>query len=133
MQEYEAYRLADERLRRRLWYALWVLAFGSYAAFTWAMVGPAWSHDALPTAAKPNGWSYPFACCSGMDCREVRAGKDKTVVETDKGYVIKATGELIPFGDKRIKNSPDGEFHWCSHGGRDTGGTICLFVPPRSF
>lgn len=109
-------------------------AIGVIAIFAYLLcVSAGQAHDAIPTAAKPNGWSYPFACCSGFDCREVRAGKDKTVVETDKGYVIKATGELIPFGDKRIKNSPDGEFHWCSHGGRDTGGTICLFVPPRSF
>ncbi len=94
---------------------------------------PAFAHDAVPTAAKPQGWSYPFSCGSGMDCREVKAGEKGIVQETERGYVIKTTGEIIPFNDKRIKNSPDGEFHWCSHGGRDTGGTICLFVPPPSW
>lgn len=96
-------------------------------------VSPALPHDAMPTAAQPKGWSYPYSCCSGIDCREVKAGEKGIVEETTRGYVIKTTGELIPFNDKRIKPSPDGEFHWCSHGGRDTGGTICLFVPPPSF
>ncbi len=35
--------------------------------------------------------------------------------------------------DARIKESPDGEFHWCSVGGSDAGATVCLFVPPRGF
>ena len=32
---------------------------------------PAMAHDAKPTAAKPQGWSYPFACCANYDCHEV--------------------------------------------------------------
>lgn len=100
-----------------------------YVAWAW----PALAHDAIPTAAKPNGWSYPFSCCSGYDCREVKAGEKGAVQETPKGYVIKATGELIPFGDTRIKNSPDGEYHWCSVAGADDSRTICLFVPPPAY
>lgn len=125
--EYESRYRADERLRRRLWILLWAAAIASYAAFTWAMLGPAWSHEA------PTGWSYPFSCCSGYDCRQVTSGPQGTIRETAKGYVVASTGELIPFGDKRIKDSPDGEWHWCSQGGRDTGGTICLFVPPPAY
>lgn len=96
---------------------------------------PALTHDAIPTAAKPNGWNYPFSCCSGYDCREVgdRSQSKVKIEETPRGYRISSTGEIIGYSDKRIKDSPDGEFHWCSHGGRDTGGTICLFVPPRAF
>lgn len=88
------------------------------------------AHDALPTAAKPQGWSYPFSCCSGMDCREVSS---KAISEKPEGYVIKGTGEVLTYADKRLKDSPDGEYHWCSRGGSDTGATICLFVPPQSY
>ncbi|ASY58764.1 MULTISPECIES: hypothetical protein [Sinorhizobium] len=91
---------------------------------------PAAAHDATPTAAQPNGWTYPFSCCSGMDCREIR---DQAVLEGPRGYVIKLTGELIMPRDTRIKNSPDGQFHHCTVAGEPTGRTICLFVPPRSF
>ena len=53
--------------------------------------------------------------------------------ERPEGFVIGLTGEVVGYADKRIRNSPDGEYHWCSVAGRDDGRTICLFVPPRSF
>ena len=98
----------------------------------WALLAASYAqaHDALPTAAQPRGWSYPFACCSGYDCREVA---DKAIGEQSEGYVIVRTGEMIPYSDSRIRNSPDGEFHWCSVAGANDGHTICLFVPPRGF
>ena len=97
-----------------------------YAAttLTLANVQPGLAHDA------PKGWSYPFACCSGIDCREI---SPMTISEKPEGYVIKGTGELVSYADKRVKISPDGEFHWCSVAGADDSKTICLFVPPRSF
>lgn len=95
-----------------------------------ACSGPGLAHDALPTAAQPNGWSYPFACCSGYDCREV---SKKAISERPEGYVIVGTGEVLPYADARVKNSPDGEFHWCSVAGANNGRTICLFVPPRGY
>lgn len=98
----------------------WVLLIASHAR----------AHDALPTAARPHGWSYPFSCCSGYDCREVAYN---AIAERPEGYVIKGTGEVITYTDGRIKNSPDGVFHWCSVGGSNDGHTICLFVPPRGF
>ncbi|WP_244621900.1 hypothetical protein [Neomesorhizobium albiziae] len=88
------------------------------------------AHDALPTAAQPQGWSYPFSCCSGYDCREVA---DNAIGERPEGYVIEGTGEVITYADSRIKNSPDGVFHWCSVAGANDGHTVCLFVPPRGF
>lgn len=88
------------------------------------------AHDAKPTSAKPNGWSYPFSCCSGYDCREVSG---KTIGTVAEGYKIKGTGEVIPYKDARIKDSPDGEYHWCSVAGADDSRTICLFVPPPSY
>jgi hypothetical protein len=89
------------------------------------------AHEAEPTAAMPQGWSYPFACCANYDCRTTHKGE---VLEKPNGYVIAGTGEVIPMTDKRVKDSPDGEFHWCAHqAGLDAGKTICLFVPPRSY
>ncbi|MEJ6782971.1 hypothetical protein [Aminobacter sp. Piv2-1] len=85
---------------------------------------PVLAHDA------PQGWTYPFACCSGYDCREV---PKKEIGERPQGYVIERTGEVVGYGDPRIHDSPDGEFHWCSVAGADDTRTICLFVPPRSF
>ncbi len=85
---------------------------------------PAGAHDA------PKGWTYPFACCSGYDCREIAS---KAISERPEGYVIQGTGEVVTYNDKRICHSPDGEFHWCSVAGANDGRTICLFVPPRSY
>jgi len=78
----------------------------------------------------PSGWTYPMACCRGVDCHEVEAGSIK---EGPKGYVIRSTGEVIPMTDSRVRNSPDGEFHRCSIAGMDNTPTVCLFVPPRDF
>jgi hypothetical protein len=92
---------------------------------------PALAHDAIPTVAKPLGWSYPFACCANYDCRATHTGE---VLERPEGYVIAGTGEVVPMTDRRVRDSPDGQFHWCAHqSGLDAGHTICLFVPPRSF
>lgn len=86
--------------------------------------GLARAHDA------PSGWSYPFACCSNFDCRQVSS---KAISERPEGYVINGTGEVVSYADTRLKDSPDGEYHWCSTAGGDHSRTICLFVPPRSF
>ena len=84
---------------------------------------PARAHDA------PLGWRYPWSCCSNQDCRQV---PQDWVREAPDGYHV--AGETIPYGDKRLKDSPDGEVHWCAHqAGIDAGRTICLFVPPRGF
>ena len=89
------------------------------------LLAPAASaHDA------PHGWKYPISCCSGYDCRPVSA---KWIEERGGAFIIPTTGEAVPYTDKRIKDSPDGEYHWCSQHGKDDTPTICLFVPPRSF
>lgn len=90
---------------------------------------PAFAHDAIPTAAKPEGWSYPFSCCSNYDCRSV---KDGDVRESTEGYVV-PSGEVIAYSDARVKDSPDGMFHWCTVAGASDGRTLCLFRPPRGF
>ncbi|WP_425513797.1 hypothetical protein [Ensifer oleiphilus] len=88
------------------------------------------AHDAEPSAGQPYGWSYPSACCSGYDCRKVTG---HAVSEHPQGYVIVQTGEVISYEDSRIKQSPDGVYHWCSAAGADDGRTTCLFVPQRQF
>lgn len=105
----------------------------SLTAVSWLLIAgsAAVAHDATPTSAKPQGWSYPFACCANDDCKEMA---DADIVEGARGYEIRSTGELIPLSDKRVRQSPDGRFHWCAHqAGLDAGKTICLFVPPRGF
>lgn len=88
----------------------------------------------IPVAAHAHdansGWTYPLACCSDFDCREVAAD---AIEERPEGYVIKVTGEVVPMSSRKVRNSPDGVFHWCSVRGREDGDTICLFVPPRAF
>lgn len=98
------------------------------AAFLIALVREADAHDAPQSFARPQGWSYPFSCCSGVDCRPVSASR---IREGGDGYTV-PSGEIVPLGDPRLKDSPDGEFHWCSVAGADDGRTICLFVPPRA-
>jgi hypothetical protein len=88
------------------------------------VVPAALAHDA------PTGWSYPFSCCSNFDCRQVSA---KTISERPEGYVITNTGEVVSYADARIKDSPDGEYHWCSVAGEKSSRTICLFVPPKGY
>ncbi|WP_325439697.1 hypothetical protein [Pararhizobium sp.] len=89
-----------------------------------AGAAPVLAHDA------PTGWKYPFSCCSGMDCRPVQT---KAVSEKSAGYIIQNTGEVVPYEDTRVRQSPDGDFHWCSVAGAEDTRTICLFVPPRAF
>lgn len=107
-----------------------LLAVGIGVGIAFLTVKDAWPHDAIPTAAQPLGWNYPWSCCSSQDCSRA----DNGISETPDGYVVRQTGELVPYRDKRIKDSPDGEFHWCAHrAGIDAGKTICLFVPPKGF
>lgn len=124
------------RIDRWLLKALAAIAVIVVAGVIWS---EARAHDALPTASAPLGWSYPFSCCSGYDCREVgdgenpRDGRPIKVFPQSGGYRIGSTGEIIASSDTRIKDSPDGEYHWCSVAGKDDGKTICLFVPPKAF
>lgn len=95
------------------------------SVFSAAFAIPASAHDA------PLGWKYPWSCCSNKDCRQMSGDG---ISERPDGYVVAATGEVIPYRDKRVKDSPDGEYHWCANqAGVDAGHTICLFVPPKGF
>lgn len=85
---------------------------------------PATAHDA------PTGWHYDLACCQNRDCRPISSS---AVKEGPDGYLITIDNETVPYKDGRIKDSPDGLFHWCTVDGRDDGRTICLYVPPRGY
>jgi hypothetical protein len=91
---------------------------------TMAWMAPSFAHDA------PSGWSYPMNCCSNYDCREI---PDASISTKSDGYQLAQNGEVIPYSDQRLRNSPDGHYHWCSRNGQDSGATICLFVPPQAF
>ncbi|WP_244468046.1 hypothetical protein [Nitratireductor soli] len=104
-------------------------AFALRALFGASLLTVAFPALAVAHEAK-SGWRYPYACCSDNDCREV---KDAAISEIPEGYLVKVTGEVVGYGDKRVKDSPDGVFHWCSIAGKNDSRTICLFVPPRSY
>ena len=93
------------------------------AASLIAMAVNAMAHEAA------SGFIYPGYCCSGIDCREIPAS---AISEQPDGLHL-PSGEVVGYHDTRIKDSPDGQTHWCSQGGSDTGKTICLFLPPRAF
>ena len=97
---------------------------GAFAGILVSSCFAASAHDA------PTGWKYPYACCSGIDCRPV---SKKQISERPEGFIINNTGEVIASSDTRLRDSPDGEYHWCSVAGEEQSRTICLFVPPRGF
>lgn len=103
-----------------------------FLAIAWGVIWAtgAHAHDAMPTAAAPQGWSYPFSCCAGYDCREVPA--DWVTAGRD-GYTIVITGEVLGYQDTRLRDSPDGTTHWCSVAGANNSRTICLYLPPKAY
>lgn len=79
----------------------------------------------------PTGWQYPYECCSNQDCKPA---SHVEVRETRGGYLVVATGEVVPLMDRRVKDSPDGDFHICQVAGDfEHGKVLCLFRPPQSF
>jgi hypothetical protein len=126
---FSEYQAQDARERRRWWIALWVMAFAG--PFIVVGVAKALAHEAEPTAAQPEGWSYPVSCCSLRDCRATEEGE---VIETREGYKLISTGEVVAYGNSRIKPiSEDGKIHVCQQGGNfDSGRILCLLVPPPS-
>lgn len=112
------------------WFAFLFTFAALYIVADISSIPRANAHDAPPTAAMPLGWSYPFNCCSNTDCHQI---KSTAIHEAKTGYVINATGELISYGDKRLKDSPDGLYHQCTVQGKTDTKTLCLFVPPPSY
>lgn len=83
----------------------------------WFLVG-----FVLVDKAMAHSW-YEYSCCAGHDCHPIEG-----VRETDKGYEL--LGQLVPYGDDRLRISQDAQFHVC----RPYPPAIrCLYVPARSF
>jgi hypothetical protein len=79
----------------------------------------------------PLGWAYGFDCCSMIDCWQE---KDGAIAVTSQGYRVVLTGEIIPYGDMRIRRSGDQFFHRCTAAGDPrVGHSICLYVPAMSY
>lgn len=97
-------------LDRARWWWLGFIALGLFLIAT--------------ASAWPHSW-YEWHCCSDQDCAPVR---DDEIQEGRSGYTV-PSGELIQFGDERIKVSHDTRFHWC----KTQQGTLCLYVPARGF
>ena len=108
----------------------------------------AWPHQAIPTASQPLGWAYPLNCCSGQDCAAIPASRVSTMpdgyhIEVGPGdhqFVTRPTLFIVAYNDRKVKPSPDGEFHLCiSREYRGTSGDvtpsrlICFFAPPPSY
>lgn len=123
---------------RTIWKLIAVVAFFVavwLAVSHFLFITGARAHEAQSVAAGPLGWKYPWACCSNQDCeRSTAASRSGEIEEVADGFLITKTGEVVPYDDKRVKDSPDGDFHWCAHvQGLDKNKTLCLFRPPRGF
>ena len=86
----------------------------------------------LPSASAHDGW-YEKRCCHDEHCEPMADG---AIRETSKGFKV-PSGELVPYADRRVRQSPDMRYHWC-HSRKATNRhgkipTICLYVPPKSF
>lgn len=83
----------------------------------------------LPWPASAHEW-YPYQCCSDKDCASVPF---EEVQITPRGYLLRSSGDVIEFGDKRIKPTPPEDnmqrYHVCRVGGLPKGKVLCLFVP----
>jgi hypothetical protein len=81
-----------------------------------------------------SGWSYPWECCSSMDCSEIGTGQpEPDPVRSPGGWQL-SDGTVVPF--HLARSSPDGRFHVCRRGGQSKGPVIrpherpaCLWVP----
>jgi len=105
------------------------LALAAIVALAAAPARPAAAHQAM------SGWSYPYECCSGVDCAELAPA---AIRETPDGYLVTVVpgghpmwpvtkpGPLqlaVPYRDARP--SPDGRFHLCID---QTGKRLCFFA-----
>lgn len=90
---------------------------------------PVRAHEAM------SGWSYPFECCSGVDCAEIDA---EAVREAPDGYVVTVRPGTHPMWRadrpaplvvripyREAKSSPDGRWHLCINA---QGELLCFFA-----
>lgn len=95
-----------------------MLAWALFVGLIYA-ISPARSHE-----------FYDPICCSDKDCGPVKATDFRPV---PGGWMWVPTGEIIPYNDSRVRESPDGQFHRCAHKGpndNDTKYSYCIYIPP---
>ena len=71
--------------------------------------------------AEAHSW-YDSYCCNENDCQPL-APSD--VTEGPKGYTIKGE-HFVPYNDKVIRSSQDGQYHWCEY---PKGVVRCFYKP----
>lgn len=91
------------------------------------------------------GWAYPISCCADYDCKEIPSERVQTLPQGykitlwpgDHEFVTQGIWFLIDYGDKRLKDSPDGYYHICITDAEPTrpwtSKVVCLFVPPQAY
>jgi hypothetical protein len=67
---------------------------------------------------------YSAECCNENDCHPVEA---RAVTSEPDGYHYK--NYVVGYGDKRVKDSPDGQYHVCEGVYPYSNRVFCLYVP----
>jgi hypothetical protein len=103
-------------------------SFRAGASLALALIASTFWHD--PVSAHN---FYSYECCSDKDCGPIPFERVRV---TPDGYVITfPTGrvEVIPYGDKRIRDTPPADpaqqYHLCTVAGRMDGMILCFYVP----
>lgn len=92
----------------------------------------------LTTPAQAHSW-YDAACCDDTDCAPVhasvvRATADGWLVRIRPGGHVnyrKDQDLLLPYDDRKVRHSQDGEFHVCLSPLSNT--IYCIYVPVMGF
>lgn len=113
------------------WVVVAFLTICFMAVLLFLMISRASSHDNYSGIHNREG----TPCCNGEDCRRI-VHEDEVRILPEGGYVVKATGELVP--EAHVADSPNGEWHICrvgvvkDNGTKDfnAGAVRCLMIPP---
>ena len=87
--------------------------------------------DVIPPAHQ-HSW-YDGKCCNNNDCGPIFG----MIRERKDGYYIQTLDMLVPYGDSRIKQSKDFDFHICLYPETFADPALrntirCLYVPGRN-
>lgn len=104
--------------------------FPQFRPHFWAVIFAAASLSFFAQPALSHDW-YPHQCCSGGDCYAISTSEIEAL--PDGSWEVKATGEIFagPNTDaaRKVKFSPDGQYHRCSFNHDRKATSICLFIP----
>lgn len=93
-----------------------ILLIAALLALTFARPAPA--HEA------PSGWSYPWQCCSGQDCRPVACD----TLEEIEGGKVRDIENGQTYERNMVQSSGDSRCHICTEQGKLDGKGLCVFV-----